>query len=124
MMNKIILTNTIVIVILMTASMTIPLVSAQAPIISASKDAQKLQDILKGTDVQELLAPEDRLINIICPSDSGPNFENCQVFEGTKVAGPTGPGLMAPGDTLVTGICSASFTDLSECRIFTGTPVP
>ena len=57
MMNKIILTNTIVIVILMTASMTIPLVSAQAPIISASKDAQKLQEILKGTDVQELLAP-------------------------------------------------------------------
>ena len=108
----------------MTASMTIPLVSAQAPIISASKDAQKLQDILNDTDVQELLEPEDRVINIICPSDSGPNFENCQVFEGTKLAGPTSPGLMAPGDTLITEICPASSTDPNECRIFTGTPVP
>ena len=106
----------------MTASMTIPLVYAQAPIISASKDAQELQEILKGKDVQELLEPENRVINIICPSDSGPNFENCQVFEGTKVEGPTGPGLMAPGDTLITEICPPSFTDPSECRVFRGTP--
>ncbi len=108
----------------MTASMTIPLVSAQAPkIIAPGSEAEKLQDMLKGTDVQDLFAPGNRLINIICPSDSGPNFENCQVFEGTKVAGPTGPGLMAEGDTLVTGICPSSFTDPSECRLFTGMPV-
>jgi hypothetical protein len=119
-MNKKILTNTLVIVILVaTTSMTIPLVSAQ------QNDTQQFQEVFKATDVQPLIGPSDRVINVICPSDPGAEGEECQVFEGTKVAGPTEPGgkLMAPGDTLLTGICPATFTDPSECQLFRGTPV-
>lgn len=119
-MNNKILTSTIVIVMFVTTtSMTIPLVSAQ------QNDTQLLQEVLKSEDVLPLIGPSDRVINVICPSDPGSQGENCQVFEGTKVAGPTDPQgeLMAPGDTLLTGVCPATFTDPSECQLFRGTPV-
>jgi hypothetical protein len=115
-----ILTSSIVFVLLVaTTSMTIPLVSAQ------QTNTKQSQDLLKSLEVEPLIGPSDRVINVICPSDPGAEGEECQVFEGTKVAGPTEPGgkLMAPGDTLLTGICPATFTDPSECQLFRGTPV-
>jgi hypothetical protein len=118
-MDKKVLINTTVIVMFMTMSMTIPLVTAQV------NDTQKLQEIFKSTDVQKLLAPGERILNVICPSDAGAQGENCQVFEGTKIAGPTDPtpNLMSPGDSLLTGICPAVFNDPSECQLFRGTPL-
>ena len=120
LMNKKILTSTIVIAIFVTiTSMTIPLVSAQ------QNDTQKLQDIFKAkaTDVQPLIGPTIEVLNVICPADPGPQGENCQLFEGEQIAGPAGsPGqLMAQGDTLLTGVCPPEFTDpQTQCQLFDG----
>ena len=98
----------------MTTSMTIPLVSAQ------QNDTQILQDVLKAGDMQGLIGPTDRVLNVICPEEPAPG--SCQVFEGTQVRGPTDPegDLMAEGDTLLTAICPSTFTNPNQCQLLRG----
>ena len=120
-MNKKILTSILVLVIFgTTASMTIPLDSAQ----QNDTNTKMLQKNLKSNDVQPLSGPTDQLLNVICPANTANPQQDCQVFSGTQVAGPIDPlgKLMAPGDTLVTGICPTPFNDLSQCNLFIGTP--
>jgi hypothetical protein len=121
LMNKKILTSTLVLVIFVTtASMTMPLVSAQ----QNDTNSKMLQNVLKSSDVQALIGPTDQVLNVICPANAANPQQDCQVFRGTQVGGPIDPqgNLMAPGDTLLTGICPTPFDDVSQCQLFRGTP--
>ena len=116
-MNKKILTNTIILVLLVTTtSMTIPLVYAQ------QNNTQKLQDLFKSQEFQSLIGPSDRVITAICPADRA---VDCQVFEGAQTGGPIDPqgNLMAQGDQIFSSVCPQAATALNQCENFRGTPI-